>query len=76
MRSFGKRASGERLERMKASPLWRDGAFRNVHPVLPGLRKPIAMPTVGEFLSCGGRKTPAAPLPPCDLKARMRGMWS
>ena len=38
MKSLGKRAAGLRLERMKASPLWAGDSFRNVHPVLPGLR--------------------------------------
>lgn len=40
MNSFGKRALGERLERMRASPLWNETGFRNVHPVLPGLLGP------------------------------------
>ncbi|HEV6964162.1 hypothetical protein [Roseateles sp.] len=39
MKSFGKRAAGLRLERMKASPMWSGEGFRNVHPVLPGLRE-------------------------------------
>lgn len=39
MKSFGKRAAGLRLERMKASPMWSGEGFRNIHPVLPGLRE-------------------------------------
>jgi L-ascorbate metabolism protein UlaG (beta-lactamase superfamily) len=70
MKSFGKRASGLRLERMKASPRWRDGSFRNLHPILPGLKQPVSMPTVGEFLCGGGRKVPAAPLPSLDPRER------
>jgi hypothetical protein len=47
MKSLGKRAEGARLERMAASPLWRDGVFRNAHPIQPGLRDPSAsMPSV------------------------------
>ena len=42
MKSLGKRATGLRLERMKSSPLWAGDAFRNVHPVLPGLRDAAA----------------------------------
>ena len=38
MKSLGKRADGLRLERMRASRLWSGEAFRNIHPVLPGLR--------------------------------------
>jgi L-ascorbate metabolism protein UlaG (beta-lactamase superfamily) len=55
---------GARLERMKASRLWHDAGFRNVHPVLPGLRDPNAsMPTVSEFLLGGKRRYPRGPLP-------------
>ena len=36
MKSFGKRADGLRLERMRASPRWAGEGFRNVHPILPG----------------------------------------
>jgi L-ascorbate metabolism protein UlaG (beta-lactamase superfamily) len=64
MKSLGAKAEGERLERMKASPRWADGRFRNVHPVIPGLRDPsAAMPTLREFLYGGERRTPPAPLP-------------
>ena len=38
MKSLGMRAAGERLERMKASVRWAGDGFRNLHPVLPGLR--------------------------------------
>ena len=54
MRSLGGKPEGARLERIKASPLWAGERFRNVHPVIPGLRDPNAsMPTLSEFL-CGG----------------------
>lgn len=67
MKSLGKRAEGARLERMAASPLWREGVFRNVHPIQPGLRDPSAsMPSVKDFLIGGERRTPDGPLPTID----------
>jgi L-ascorbate metabolism protein UlaG (beta-lactamase superfamily) len=70
MNSFGKRAIGERLERMRASPLWRGEGFRNQHPILPGLRDPsVPMPSAKEFLLGGERRTPEAPLPLIDPRA-------
>ncbi|MBX7056800.1 MAG: MBL fold metallo-hydrolase [Leptospirales bacterium] len=62
-RSFGKRATGLRLERMRASKLWRDGGFRNIHPQLPGLRRGEERPGIGDFLWGGQWRTPGAPLP-------------
>src|SRR5260221_10666447 len=44
VKSLGGKSEGLRLERMKASPLWAGEAFRNVHPVLAGLRNPGAAP--------------------------------
>jgi L-ascorbate metabolism protein UlaG (beta-lactamase superfamily) len=70
MRSLGKRAEGLRLERMRASPLWEGDAFRNVHPILPGLRdKSVRPPSVSEFLCGGERRVPAEPLPVIDPRA-------
>jgi hypothetical protein len=67
MKSLGSRAAGARLERMKASPLWAGDRFRNVHPVLPGLRDPQAtMPSLTDFLCGGERRVPPAPLPAAD----------
>jgi L-ascorbate metabolism protein UlaG (beta-lactamase superfamily) len=63
---FGTKAKGARLERMKASPRWVDGSFRNVHPMLPKLRARVDMPTIAEFLCGGGRRVPVAPLPSLD----------
>lgn len=49
---------------MRASPLWAGDGFRNVHPILPGLRDPHApMPTWMEFLGGAKRRAPARPLP-------------
>jgi L-ascorbate metabolism protein UlaG (beta-lactamase superfamily) len=69
MKAFGAKASGLRLERMKSSANWTGDSFRNVHPVLPGLKTPLAMPTIGDFLCPGGRKVPVAPLSSSDPRA-------
>ncbi|WHZ12350.1 MAG: Outer membrane protein romA [Burkholderiaceae bacterium] len=70
MISLGKRAAGQRLERMQASPLWRGEGFRNIHPVLAGLRDLAAPhPTLREFLGSGGRRVPPGPLPSVDPRA-------
>jgi L-ascorbate metabolism protein UlaG (beta-lactamase superfamily) len=64
MKTFGRRSEGLRLERMQASLRWLGGAFRNVHPVLPGLRDLSApRPTLTEFLCGGNRRVPSGPLP-------------
>jgi len=64
MKSFGGKSAGLRLERMKASTLWGGESFRNVHPVLLGLRDPDApFPTVSDFLCGGERRVPQGPLP-------------
>src|SRR5438067_4735671 len=67
MKSFGKKADGLRLERMKASSLWSGEGFRNVHPVMQGLRDINApRPTVSDFLCGGERRVPRGPLPCVD----------
>src|SRR5262249_53901946 len=64
MKSLGAKPEGARLERIKASPLWSGEGFRNVHPVIPGLRDLNAkMPTIGEFICGGERRVPLGPLP-------------
>jgi L-ascorbate metabolism protein UlaG (beta-lactamase superfamily) len=64
MRSLGAKPQGARLERIKASPRWAGERFRNVHPIMPGLRDPnVPMPTLTEFLCGGERRVPKAPLP-------------
>lgn len=65
---FGKQPSGLRLERMQSSARYRDGAFHNVHPILPGLKAGV-MPSIGDFLCAGGRRVPEAPLPTRDPRA-------
>jgi L-ascorbate metabolism protein UlaG (beta-lactamase superfamily) len=64
MKSLGQRADGLRLERMKSSRLWAGEGFRNIHPVLAGLRDPAArMPSLSDFLCGGERRVPRRPLP-------------
>jgi L-ascorbate metabolism protein UlaG (beta-lactamase superfamily) len=70
MKSFGQRASGERLERMHASPLWAGDGFRNLAPIAPGLRQPgTAMPSIGEMLCPKPPRLPPGPLPLHDPRA-------
>jgi L-ascorbate metabolism protein UlaG (beta-lactamase superfamily) len=64
MKSLGGKSKGARLERMQDSPRWRGERFRNVHPILPGLRDAnTPMPTLTEFLCGGARRVPRGPLP-------------
>ena len=65
-KAFGERATGERLERMKASPRFSDGSFHNTSPVGAGLRKGSTMKTMGQFFFGGQRRRPPAPLPALD----------
>jgi L-ascorbate metabolism protein UlaG (beta-lactamase superfamily) len=52
---------------MQASPRWAGEAFRNVHPIAPGLRDLTAeRPSLGDFLCGGQRRVPAGPLPSVD----------
>jgi len=55
MKSFGGTPRGERLERIKASPRWAGERFRNVHPVMPGLRDPSASMATASAECRGGR---------------------
>jgi L-ascorbate metabolism protein UlaG (beta-lactamase superfamily) len=67
---FGKSATGLRLERMKGSPRWLDGAFRNVHPIQPRLKTGVPMPPIREFLCGGALRRPTAALPSIDPRER------
>ncbi len=70
---MGRRPQGARLERIQASPRFADGTFRNLYPVLPGLRDPaVPMPSLREFLCGGERRTPSVPLPAVDPRAAWR----
>jgi L-ascorbate metabolism protein UlaG (beta-lactamase superfamily) len=77
MKSVGRKPDGARLERISASPRWAGVRFRNVHPIIPGLRDPhVPMPTLTEFLCGGERRVPPAPLPslsPLDGWAKAPG---
>jgi L-ascorbate metabolism protein UlaG (beta-lactamase superfamily) len=67
MKSLGKRPQGARLERIRASPLWKVDRFQNAHPIMQGLRNPdTPMPTISEFLCGGERRVPRGPLPSVD----------
>ena len=73
MKSFGSKSVGLRLDRMKSSPRWSGESFRNLHPVLPGLRDTSApRPTLAEFLCGGERRVPRGPLPSMNP----RDAWS
>ena len=74
MKSFGAKPQGLRLERIRASPRWAGERFRNVHPILPGLRDlNVPMPTITEFLCGGERRVPKAPLPSLNPVDAWRG---
>ncbi len=84
MKSLGKRSNGLRLERMKASAQWAGEGFRNIHPILPGLRDPAAkMHSLSDFLYGSERRVPARPLPALSPHAawssapatRLRAPW-
>jgi len=71
--STDKRAAGLRLERMKASPRFEQGRFRNIHPILPELRRgAVAMPPIREFLFGRSLRRPVAPLPALDPSDTLR----
>jgi L-ascorbate metabolism protein UlaG (beta-lactamase superfamily) len=83
MSVFGGKIAGRRLERIRASAHYIDGAFRNTLPVGPGLKSGTAVPTMAEFFFGGKRRTPRAPLPsvsPLDAWSRppetgLRATW-
>jgi L-ascorbate metabolism protein UlaG (beta-lactamase superfamily) len=68
-KAFGERPSGARLERMRASPRFVDGVFRNTAPVGVGLKKGTAWKTIGEYFCGGQRRVPPAPLPSLDPRS-------
>jgi len=61
---------------MKASPRWAGDGFRNLHPILPGLREAnVPMPTLTEFMYGGERRRwPARPLPSVNPLERWQRM--
>ncbi|MBX3609612.1 MAG: MBL fold metallo-hydrolase [Hydrogenophaga sp.] len=73
MKSFGQRAEGLRLERMRASPRWVGEGFRNLHPIPTGLRDSSApRPTLSDFLCGGAQRVPPGPLAAFDPLAQWR----
>ena len=60
---FGGKAHGLRLERMRSSPRFLDGFFKNTAGVGPGLKPGTAFSTMGEFFLGGKERTPPNPLP-------------
>ncbi len=73
MKSLGSKVKGERLARVTSSPRWIEGAFRNLHPIMPGLRdRTAAMPSVADFLCGGEQRVPSAPLPSLNPLKRWR----
>lgn len=67
--AFGGRAHGERLERMRASPRFVDGAFRNIARPVTTIQRGTALSTVGKWLFGGERRVPPGPLPSSDPRA-------
>src|SRR6185436_19742461 len=70
--SYRGRATGERLERIKASPRFNGRVFVNTHSVSTGLKEGVERPTVRDFL-CGERRKPSGPLPLVDPRDIWRG---
>ncbi|CAM4499025.1 MULTISPECIES: MBL fold metallo-hydrolase [Myxococcus] len=63
MQVLGSKAQGARLERMKASPRFKDGMFHNTSLVTQGLKKGTAVSTMKEFICGGQRRVPTGVLP-------------
>jgi L-ascorbate metabolism protein UlaG (beta-lactamase superfamily) len=59
------RFSPARLERLRASPQFRDGTFHNTAPVGPGL-KGNPLPLLGEYFFSDTQRNPPGPLPLVD----------
>ncbi|MCA9691631.1 MAG: MBL fold metallo-hydrolase [Nannocystaceae bacterium] len=82
MPNFRQFLEGARLERVLASPQYRDGSFRNASGASPTLKKSSALPLAREYLRAG-RRTPLAPLPTFDplpawrrpLESGLRVTW-
>ena len=55
---------------MKSSARWAGEGFRNIHPIMPGLRDPAAkMPSLSDFLCGGERRVPRRQLPSVNPRA-------
>lgn len=64
-RVLGGRSQGARLERIRASSRFRDGAFRNTTDVQPGL-KGSPLPLLGEYFFDKANREPPGRLPLVD----------
>ncbi|HUB06396.1 MAG TPA: MBL fold metallo-hydrolase, partial [Myxococcales bacterium] len=60
---FGRLPSGARLERVHASPRFKDGIFRNSRPVAPGLKPGAGFSTMAELVLGKQQRIPKGPLP-------------
>ena len=77
MQVLGSKAQGARLERMKASPRFKDGTFHNVSAVTAGLKKGTAVATMKELVCGKQRRVPTGVLPIVDpLEAWLRPVQS
>jgi L-ascorbate metabolism protein UlaG (beta-lactamase superfamily) len=57
------KSQGLRLERVRASPRFVDGTFKNTRPVGAGLKPGSGFSTLGEYFAGGQQRNPPAPLP-------------
>jgi len=64
VKALGRRARGERLDRMRRSPQWQESAFANVS--IRSLDSPREAMPLGEFFCPSQRRAPLAPLPAVD----------
>lgn len=70
--SLGSRAAGLRLERVRASPQFRDGQFRNRTPVVTNLTSETMVPFLSDYFLGTQRRVPRGPIPTLDP----RESWS
>jgi L-ascorbate metabolism protein UlaG (beta-lactamase superfamily) len=63
MQAFGSKAQGARLERMQASPRFKDGTFHNTLAVSTGLKKGTGASMMKEMMCGGQRRVPKGLLP-------------
>lgn len=70
LKIFGKNPSGKRLERIKRSPHYRDGAFQNAEPTEVILKDASYLNMIRDFFNKPKAATPPKPLPfvKSDLK--------
>jgi len=64
-RVFGSKSQGARLERIRSSTRFRDGAFQNTMKVAPGL-KGNPLPLLGEYFFSDVKREPSVSLPVHD----------